>query len=163
MRAGSIRKRGAMLLAVTALATMMPTPAGAQASSQIAVGGIHSAVLSNFTAAFGARSGPLGENPAGGISLINVFAPGTEAQARVTCLDVVGIAAGIAGEVTRSTVPTIDPGEGVLLSVTDLGDPVNGVSPDTFFAQIGGPVEFVCPPQGPVLTGFQGNIVVQDA
>jgi hypothetical protein len=78
----------------------------------------------------------------------------------VTCLNVVGNSASIGGEVTSSNDPLSPVGSGVLIFVTDNGEP--GDQDDFFGFHTGTPPE-VCPAPEPRSIENSGNFVVHDA
>jgi hypothetical protein len=109
-----------------------------------------------------ATSGPSGEYPRGHF-FYRQSSSGTnqfDFSGRVTCVNVNGNLAGLAGEVTKSKNPSVAEGSGVLISVEDRGQGAEDAARVTL--NLSAP-----PPQCPLIivrVDFQkGNFIVHDA
>ena len=110
-----------------------------------------------------AKSDPSGEDPQGHFFIRGTNNRGQAADIRgsVTCLNVNGNNARVGGEIEQSRTPLFPEGRGILLTITDRGEPGDG---DGFSGNTVLTPPRRCPPPFPVLPVTQGNyVVVHDA
>ena len=128
-----MRRFRAVVLAAVCAAILLPAAAAAKSSGDTAVGeGVRSASCigcPELAFSFSASSGPSGESPSGTF-WANI--PDTATfTADVTCLDVSGSQAIIAGVITEGTGEEAEPGLPFVVVVKDGGKSTKGVAKDT--------------------------------
>jgi hypothetical protein len=150
------------LIGVLALLVICACPSSALAAqSDIARGAGEVGPIAPSKFRFAARSGPLGEDPSGTMSLqTNAFT----VEARVTCLAVLGNVAGMLGDVTRA--------EGIPAETLEFRVQDNGPHQPDGFSYAVHPTNdpplpggvFCAPiPPPPAQVLVRGNILVRDA
>ena len=110
-----------------------------------------------------AKSGPSGEDPQGHFFIRGTTNQGQPIDVRgsVTCLNVNGNNATVVGEIERSRTAAFPKGAGIILIITDRGEPGDG---DGFSGGVEPTPRETCPPPPfPVPPTSQGNYVVHDA
>lgn len=129
-----MRNFRAIVLAAVCAALLFPAAAAAKSAGDTAVGeGVRSASCVDgcpeISFSFSASSGPSGESPSG---TFWADIPGSATfTADVTCLDVSGSQAIIAGVMTGGSGDEVEPGNPFVVVVKDGGKSTKGVAKDT--------------------------------